>query len=68
MLQIGRLFVKHEVVNNYTEEEIYEITTSVTTVVLVLISVFLKKHGHADSGKEFDALVETFGPVAEGQK
>jgi hypothetical protein len=68
MLQIGRRFQKHEVLNSYNEGEIYEITTSVTTVVLVLISVFLKKHGHADSGKEIDALVETFGPVADGQK
>jgi len=68
MLQIGRRFTKHEVVNNYTEGEIYELTTSVTTVVLVLISVFLKKHGHADSGKEIEGLVETYGPVADGKK
>lgn len=68
MLQIGRRFVKHEVINNFSEAAIYEITTSVTTVVLILISVFLKKHGHADSGKEIDALVEIYGPIAEGKK
>jgi hypothetical protein len=68
MQQIGRRFTKHEVVNNYTEGEIYEITTTVTTLVLVLLSLFLKKHGHADSGKEIDALVETFGPVADGKR
>jgi hypothetical protein len=67
MLQIGRRFVKHEVINNYSEGAIYEITTSVTTVVLILISVFLKKHGYADSGKKIDALVETYGPVADGK-
>ena len=68
MLQIGRRFVKHEVLNNYTEGEIYEITTTITTLVLVLISVFLKKQGQEDSGKEIDTLVETYGPVADGQK
>jgi len=68
MHQIGRRFVKHEVLNNYTDAEIYEITTTVTTLVLVLISLFLKKQGHGDSGKEIDALVETFGPVADGKK
>lgn len=68
MHQIGRRFVKHEVLNNYTDAENYEITTTVTTLVLVLMSLFLKKQGHADSGKEMDALVETFGPVADGKK
>lgn len=67
MLQIGRRFVKHEVLNNYSEGAIYEITTSVTTVVLILISVFLKKYGHADSGKEIDALMETYGPGSEAK-
>jgi hypothetical protein len=68
MHQIGRRFVKHEVVNNYTEGEIYEMTTTVTTCVLILISCFLKRLGHADSAKEIDALVETYGPVADGTK
>jgi len=68
MHQIGRRFVKHEVLNNYTDGEIYEITATITTLVLILISCFLKKQGHADSGKEIDALVETFGPVADGKK
>src|ERR1700722_907488 len=68
MQQIGRRFTKHEVLNNYTEGEIYEITTTAKTLVLVLLSLFLKKNGNADSGKEIDALVETFGPVADGKK
>jgi hypothetical protein len=68
MHQIGRRFMKHEVLNNYTEGEIYEITTTVTTLVLVLISLFLKKQGHADSAKAIDGLVETYGPVADGKK
>jgi len=68
MLQIGRRYTKHELVNNYSEGEIYEICSAVTTVVLVMISIFLKKHGHADLGEEIDALVETYGPVADGKK
>lgn len=68
MQQIGRRFVKHEVENNYSEEEIYEMTTIVTTMVVILTSFFLKKQGHAAEGDEIQALLETYGPVAEGKK
>jgi hypothetical protein len=68
MHQIGRRFVKHEVANNYSEDEIYEMTTTVTTMVLILTSCFLKKNGHIDSGNEVQALTETFGPVADKKK
>jgi hypothetical protein len=62
MDQIGRRFVKHEVANNYTEEEIYEVTTTVTTIVLLAISFFLRRHGHVESGNEIQALPKTYGP------
>jgi hypothetical protein len=68
MHQIGRRFVKHNVANNYNDGEIYDVTTTATTFVLVLVSRFLAKQGHADSAKEIDALVGTFGPVADGKK
>jgi len=68
MQQIGRRFVKNEVANNYSDEEIYEMTTSVTTIVLLTISFFLKRHGHADSGDRIQALLETYGPRADGKK
>ncbi|HEU5351644.1 MAG TPA: hypothetical protein VFU55_08605 [Terracidiphilus sp.] len=67
MHQIGRRFVKNEVANNYSEQEIYEMTTSVTTTVLLTISFFLKRHGHDDSGNQIQALLETYGPVADGK-
>jgi hypothetical protein len=67
MHQIGRRFVKHEVVNNYSAEEIYETTTSVTTIVLLVISLFLQRHGHADSARQIYALIGTYGPVADGR-
>lgn len=62
MHQIGRRFVQHEVVNNYTEGQIYEITTTVTTIVLLAISFFLKRHGHIDSGDAVQELLKTYGP------
>jgi len=68
MHQIGRRFVQRKVVNNYTEEEIYEMTTTVTTIVLLTISFFLKRQGHTDSGNGIQALLETYGPVADGKK
>ena len=61
MHQIGRRFVKDEIANNYSEEEIYEMTTSVTTIVLLTISLFLKRHGHTDSGDQIQVLMETYG-------
>ena len=68
MHQIGRRFTKHEVVNNYTEGEMYEMTTTVTTCVLMLISRFLAKQGHHDDAKAIDDLLETYGPLADIQK
>jgi hypothetical protein len=67
MHQIGRRFVKHEVANNYTDGEAYEITTGVTTIVLIVISFFLKKHGHIESGDKIQELWKTFGPIADGK-
>ncbi len=64
MHQIGRRFAQHEVLNNYTDEEIYEMTTTVTTIVLLTTSFFLKRHGHKDSGNEIQSLLETYGPKA----
>lgn len=63
MLQLGRRFKGHEVVNSYSEGEIYEMTTVATTCVLVVISRFLAKQGHAGDAKAIDFLVETYGPV-----
>lgn len=68
MLQIGRRFTKHEVTNSYSEGEIYEMSTVVTTCVLLVISRFLAKQGHPDDAKAIDALIESYGPVADGQK
>jgi len=68
MHQIGRRFTKNEVANNYSDEELYEMTTSVTTIILLTISFFLKRHGHIDSGDKIQALLETYGPLVDGKK
>ena len=70
MLQIGRRFKGHEVVNSYSEGEIYELTTTVTTCVLVVISRFLAKQGHClDDAKAIDGLARNLRlRVADGQK
>jgi hypothetical protein len=68
MLQLGRRFTKHEVLNNYSEGAIYEMTTTVTTCVLILISRFLAGQGHAADAKAVDDLLEMFGPVVDGKQ
>jgi len=68
MHQIGRRFIKHEVANNYSKAEVYEVTTTVTTIVLLAISFFLKKHGHIDSRNEIQALLETYCRARDGAK
>jgi hypothetical protein len=68
MLQIGRRFTKHEVTNSYSEGEVYEMSTVVTTCALLVISRFLAKQGHPDDAKAIDALIESYGPALDGQK
>jgi hypothetical protein len=68
MLQVGRRFAKHEVENSYSEGEIYEFSTTLTTCVLMLVSRFLAKQNHPDAAKAVDALVETYGPVADAKR
>jgi hypothetical protein len=67
MLQIGRRFTKDEVVNNYTDDEIYEMTTTATTIILLTGSFFLKRNGHTDSGDDIQSFLETYGPLADGE-
>jgi len=66
MLQIGRRFTKNEVANNYTDDEIYEMTTTATTIILLTVSSFLKRNGHTDSGETIQGFLETYGPLADG--
>jgi hypothetical protein len=65
MLQLGRRFTKHEVKNSYTDGQVFEMTTTMTTCVLLLISRFLAKQSYPEDAKAIDALIETYGLVAE---
>ncbi|MCU1301566.1 MAG: hypothetical protein JWQ87_1850 [Candidatus Sulfotelmatobacter sp.] len=68
MLQLGRRFTKHQVINNYKDDEIYEMTTVVTMCVLLLISRFLARQSHSTDAKAIDDLMATFGPAMDRKK
>jgi Family of unknown function (DUF6988) len=63
VLQLGRRFREHNVEPAYSDGEIFEITTSVTTCILLLIGKFLAVQGHADECHAAEALTETYGPL-----
>ena len=61
MLQLGRRFTKHEVKPSYTDGQIFEITTALTTSVLLLISRFFAKQNYVETSRKVDALIESYG-------
>jgi hypothetical protein len=65
MLQLGRRFTGQELKPAYTDREIYEVTTTVTTAILTLSSKFLAVQNRPEASKEAERLIETFGPVSE---
>ena len=44
------------------EVETFEVSTTATTCILLLVGRFLMVQGHADPGQEADRLIETYGP------
>jgi hypothetical protein len=64
LLQLGRRFSDHNVQPAYTDAEIFEVTTTVTTCVLLLVAKFLAVQNHADECREAEGLIGTYGPVA----
>jgi len=68
MLQLGRRFTEHEVKPSYTDGQITEMTTVLTTCVLVLVSAFLAKQNHSEDAAAVDALVSTYGSGLIKQK
>jgi hypothetical protein len=67
LLQLGRRFREHNVEPDYSDEEIFQITTAVTTCILMLIAKFLAVQGHDDDCRAVEALIETYGPVRRNQ-
>jgi hypothetical protein len=64
MLQLGRRFTGHALIPRYSDEEIVEITTSVTTCILTMTSKFLARLDLAREALVAEQLIETFGPAA----
>lgn len=67
MHQIGRFSIEQTVAGQYSEEDLREITTVVTLIVLLAISLFLEKHGYMSSAIQIQSLIKPFDSGAEGQ-
>lgn len=65
LLQLGRRFTAENVEPSYSDAEIFEVTTTVTTCILLLVGRFLVLQNHVDDSREVEALIHTYGPVAQ---
>jgi hypothetical protein len=65
MLQLGRRFTGHQLKPAYSEAEIYEVTTTITTAILTLASKFFAVHNLPDASKEAERLIESYGPASK---
>jgi hypothetical protein len=68
MLQLGRRFTGHALIARYSDVEIVEITSAVTTAILTMTSKFLAR---LDLGKEAlaaEQLIATFGLAAANER
>jgi hypothetical protein len=66
MLQLGRRFTGADLKPAYTDGQVSEIMTTVTTCILLLIMSFLALRGHANERAEVEALLMSYGPMARG--
>jgi len=63
MLQLGRRFTAGDLTPDYSQGQILEVTTAITTCVLVLVQKFLAVRGHADESRVAERLISTYGPA-----
>lgn len=63
VLQLGRRFREHNVEPAYSDQEVYEVTTTVATCVLILASKFLAVQGHGGESRAVEDLIRTYGGV-----
>jgi hypothetical protein len=63
LLQLGRRFAQHKVEPTYSDEEIFQATTTATTCVLLLVDRFLAAQNHAPEAAAAQKLIESYGPV-----
>jgi hypothetical protein len=64
MLQLGRRFTGHKVQPSYTDAEIVEITTAVTTCILLLVAKFLAVQGYSEACRKVEAMLGKYGRAA----
>jgi DUF1009 family protein len=67
MMQLARRFSEHEFEPDYTEKQIVQITTALTTLILMLAIYFLTVRGQKfiDAAKAIEELTRAYGPLAE---
>jgi len=68
MLQLGRRFTGQKLQPSYSDGEIVEATTTITTCILMLVGKFLAVQNRANESKEAEALVGTYSPAAAAKK
>jgi len=61
LLQLGRRFTGQNVEPSYTDAEIEEATTTVTTCILLLVGRFFAAQNYAAERAETEALIATYG-------
>ncbi len=66
MMQLARRFSQHEFKPDYTEKQIVQITTALTTLILMLAIYFLTVRGQKfiDGAKAIEELLRAYGPLA----
>jgi hypothetical protein len=68
MLQLGRRFTGATAKPAYTDEEVFEVTTTATTCILLLAGKFLAVQKYDGDCREVEALIGTYGPAAANKK
>jgi hypothetical protein len=67
MLQLGRRFTAHSIEPAYSDREITEVTTSMTTCLILLVERFLAARNHSDECSAVERLTETYGELLHRQ-
>ena len=64
LLQLGRRFAGQNVQPSYSDAEMEEATTTVSTCILLLVGRFFATQNHAAECQEAEAFIGTYGPAA----
>jgi hypothetical protein len=68
MHQLKRRFTAHDARPSYTEAQIIQATTTVTTCVLILISQFFASRNYRNESLEIENLLKSYGPLAQSSR